>query len=384
MADKTENIPPSQASDQRQTNISSQTGFPGPANVPNQTAQTGFTGQTSIPGQANVPGQTYIPGHTGIPGQTYVCGQTGIPSQGYPPGQTGYWLPATTGQTGFLGQASFPQGQVLPGGQLQNQQVLAGQTGHGSVYPPSNCAQAGQPDLDVIYRTGNFGKNYGKVNIGRGKKWVVIHAVLTCLMIILTTLAMMRMKYFSDGVSFKKYLVMLPCLCCLSDVLACSIAGYFMWRLSSLGNPYRFYMILRIFAIIDICLNLNFIVVGPLSALIYKNYFIVPSGGSTPEGSGWGDDGSGGGHAKLVVATKTIYGFITLLMLIKVFVAHSYVFSWWGYLPGGGSMCACCAPCCIMEESSGLAPGVDNPPNLLQPQGNAGQRGVQSQGNNRA
>lgn len=227
-----------------------------------------------------------------------------------------------------------------------------------------------------MYRTGNFGEKYGKVNTDRGKKWVAIHTFLTSLMLVFTCLGMLKMKHLSDLVTYKKYLVTLPCLCTVSDVFTCIFAAFFMWQLQNLSNPYRSYIILRVLAFIDVVLNINFIIVGSLLTLIVKEQFTVSA-----EDYWLGGESYMVLQAKMASVTKTYYAIITVLMIVKVFVAHSYVFSWWGYLPGFPSLCVFWAPCCIMEESSGaLAPGAENSPPQIQ--NTAGQMGAQTQGIN--
>ncbi|XP_031552735.1 uncharacterized protein LOC116289929 [Actinia tenebrosa] len=262
-----------------------------------QTPAQGYT-----PGQTPAPAQGYAPGQTSAPAQGYTPGQTPAPAQGYTPGQT--------------------PGQVPP------QSTITG--------PPASPSD----DFTHVYQTGNFGKHFGKVNTTRGKRYVIVHGVLSLFMIVFTIVAAVMMKHYLPA-AIKNPLLGVSWACAVCDGLSTGVALYFMWKLSTLTHPLRTLMVMRTFATFSMVMNIFFFMIGIFSAILKEKEFVELTD-------------------KEIGFLKAIYAVIAVLMFLKIFTSTSFIFQWWSCCPACPTACSCFAPYCIYEEGEELAPGVPN------------------------
>lgn len=248
----------------------------------------------------------------------------------------------------------YTQGQDKPSYTPGQQQPNA--TGQGQHYPqghqyaahvpqssiqgdmPPGPVPCGNPSADFgdVYRTGNFGEHFGKVNFPRAKRWLLAHGILSFFMFVFTLAATIMMRDYTNTV-FKDMLLAFTWMAALLDWMLFASAAFFLFKLSTLRNPLTTLMVMRTFSALTFALNLFFFLVGLLGLLINNADFVRLT-------------------SKEVGFLKFIFVVITILMAAKIVTSYSFVFLWWK----NRDCCHCFAGYCVFEEGDELAPGVAN------------------------
>ena len=199
--------------------------------------------------------------------------------------------------------------------------------------------QSGKNTYEDIYRSGNFGIALGKVNTNIGKRWILVHAIISSLVLILTISGnVLLKKYYTVSVLDDLAIAFTWCISILS--LISTVIGLYLFRnLKVIGYPYRFLMALRFSAV--------FTNVFILFAVIFVAIILA----SKTEKAFIGETEASG--------IKANYGLMMLLFIFGMFSNTAFSCN-----ACGG---ACCNDCgcgewCIYSEGEELAPGVPNPP----------------------
>ena len=221
-------------------------------------------------------------------------------------------------------------------------------------YPPQQTSNSSQsPTLENsngtyedVYRTGNFGIRIGRVNLTRGKRWLMAHAACALFMFVFTLIATVLLKHFTVAV-FKNFVLGYSWAASLLGVSSAALGAYFFLRLPMLSHPYAVLMTFRFLAVFNWIANLAFgWLFTILIALADKEKFV-----------GLSDTGIG--------FLKAVCVGITIIMILEMVISFAFVFAWWGFCPAFPDLCKCCAESCVYDQGQEIAPGVLDPPSSL-------------------
>ena len=199
--------------------------------------------------------------------------------------------------------------------------------------------QSGKNTYEDIYRSGNFGIALGRVNTNIGKRWMLLHAIISSLILILTISGnVLLKKYYTVSILDDLAIAFTWCISILS-MISTIIGLYLFQNLKVIGYPYRILMTLRFSAVFtNIFILFAVIFVAVILASKTEKAFI----GET-EATG----------------IKANYGLMMILFIFGMFSNTAFSCN-----ACGG---ACCNDCgcgqwCIYSEGEELVPGVPNPP----------------------
>lgn len=167
-----------------------------------------------------------------------------------------------------------------PQAHLQNQEQKETDQMQPSNSESYHCTPRSSPDDDFteVYRTGNFGTHFGRVNVKRGKRWTMVHGILSCAMFVFTLAATIMMKSFTNEV-IRSMLFAFSWMAAVGDCLTAIAAWFLIWRLSTLRNPLTMLIVLRFAAAFNIVFNVFFFMVGLFGLLLQEKDFVSLTSG---------------------------------------------------------------------------------------------------------
>ena len=184
-------------------------------------------------------------------------------------------------------------------------------------------------NYDDVYRTGNFGMFFGKINRSRGFKWMYAHLFLTSLILFFTIIITGLLNgYF-------RYNMGKTCDVILGFLWTNSLIGlisglsnfYFIRNYDKLQKPLRFLLLVRFFAILNFtALCMSFLIGTLLLDAKYDGVATTPT-----------------------VMTKLVFSIIYIIIDIEMVVMLSFA-----CIPNCQG--CCCPKYCVFEEGEYLAP----------------------------
>ena len=158
-----------------------------------------------------------------------------------------------------------------------------------------------------MYRTGNFGIRIGKVNVAKGKRWLMAHVGCALFMFFLSVTVTALLKHYT--VSFFKHGVMgYTWTATLLELSSAALGAYFFWRLLKLSRPLAVLMSFRLLAVFSWMANFFFGWFTIVNELADNEKFV-----------GLSDSGIG--------FLKAICWGITIIMFLETVISFAFVFA---------------------------------------------------------